>query len=339
MKLQLQISLWLGLWLAIFAPLTHGVFEETEDTKFGDEIFDRLEGFDQGASRYHGYDASAKSRENLGKRTAYIVRLEKSVSHEQFEIHLRDYEMSREGESRQVVPSRITHRYHHISYGVVVEGSTIRELEGMPGVKSVVPVTKKKVLAYSWGVDRINQDSLPLDNNADFSYTGFGVDVYLIDTGIDTTHVEFATGNRTVSNIFNAFSSTPNAANTDGNGHGTHCAGTIGGSTIGVAKNANIYGMKVLSDSGSGSTDSILAAFDAVQARRVQNGYRRSIISMSLGGECDTTDCSQDSLVIGVEEMVAAGIVVSLAAGNEGCNANFESPSAAPNALTGSLIF
>jgi hypothetical protein len=264
-------------------------------------------------------------------KDAFIVRLHKSVPHDEFETTLHARMAARSGPASE--PPRITHRYHHVSYGVVVEGVSAEELESMPGVKSVHRVTEKKIQSYSWGIDRVNQPNLPVDRNTTFVYSGSGVDVYVVDTGIDATHIEFASGTRTVKNIFNAYGSV--TTNTDGHGHGTHCAGTVGGATIGVARNANIYGLKVLSDSGSGLTSTIISALDLVQSRRASNGFRRSVVSMSLGGDCDVEDCSQDSLVLAVEEMVAAGIVVSVAAGNSACNSNYQSPAAAANAITG----
>ena len=110
-------------------------------------------------------------------------------------------------------------------------------------------------------------------------------------------------------------------------------AGTVGGRFVGVSPGANIYGVKVLSDDGSGDVSAILAALDFVRTRVASTG-RRSVVSMSLGGPCDG-DCSEDSLVIAVEQLVKAhNIVVSVAAGNDGCNACQGSPNAAPSAIS-----
>ena len=116
-------------------------------------------------------------------------------------------------------------------------------------------------------------------------------------------------------------------------GHGTHCAGTVGGRRVGVAKGANIYGLKILGDSGEGSTSDILAALELVHSRATKSG-RPSVVSMSLGGECENPfDCSTDSLVVAVENLYNAGIVSSVASGNSGCNGCYGSPNAAPHAV------
>ena len=189
-----------------------------------------------------------------------------------------------------------------------------------------------------WGLDRIDQKNLPLDGNYSSYYTGKNVDVYIIDTGLDTNHIAFKQiegGHvRTVKNLYSYYSSKQMdpGSDTDGQGHGTHVAGTIGGNLIGVAPDANIYSLKVLNDDGQGSSSAILAAFDVVINNAKDSG-RRSVVSMSLGGPCETDDCSEDSLVMGVAVFATKNIIVSVAAGNEGCNACKGSPNAAPSAV------
>jgi subtilisin family serine protease len=99
---------------------------------------------------------------------------------------------------------------------------------------------------------------------------------------------------------------------------GTHVAGTIGGKTVGVARGVNIYSLKILSDDGEGDTSDIIDALELVHTKAFASG-RRSIMSMSLGGDCDG-DCSNDSLVMAVESLYEAGILSSVASGNSGCN-------------------
>lgn len=111
---------------------------------------------------------------------------------------------------------------------VVLEGLRKDELESFSEVVNVYPDLPVYLAAYSWGIDRIDQPSLPLNKTYTPAFQGCGVDIYIIDTGIDTNHIEFtpgirSTSFRTVSNIFNQFGDV--SSNTDGYGHGTHCAG------------------------------------------------------------------------------------------------------------------
>lgn len=101
-------------------------------------------------------------------------------------------------------------------------------------------------------------------------------------------------------------------------------AGTIGGNTVGVARGVNIYSLKILSDDGEGETSDILQALDLVKSKAATSGHR-SIMSMSLGGECEG-DCSYDSLVMAVEALYEAGILSSVASGNSGCNVDIAPP-------------
>ena len=111
---------------------------------------------------------------------------------------------------------------------VVLEGLTKDEIENFGEVVNVYPDLPVYSTAYSWGIDRIDQSSLPLSNMYTPVFKGCGVDIYIIDSGIDTNHVEFipSTGSiRTVANIFNSYGAV--SSNTDDFGHGTHCAGKV----------------------------------------------------------------------------------------------------------------
>jgi len=146
---------------------------------------------------------------------------------------------------------------------------------------------------------------------------GAGASVWVLDTGIRTTHEQF--GGR-------AFwvSSYISGENADGNGHGTHCAGTIGGIDAGYATSANLYAIKVLSDLGSGSTSGIVSAINYVVANK-KPGF--NIISMSLGGGASTT------LNNACNNADSAGVLVVAAAGNDGLDAKNTSPCSAAQTL------
>jgi len=174
----------------------------------------------------------------------------------------------------------------------------------------------------TWGLVRVGQKALQLspNNYAYNSIAGEGVNVYVIDTGILTTHVDF--GGR-ASSGYNAIT---NEQPTDLNGHGTHCAGTVGGTVYGVAKKAGLVSVKVLSASGSGSTAGVTAGINWVTNNRDRN--KKAIGSMSLGGGAST------ALDQAVDSSILNGVQYSIAAGNDNANACNYSPARVLNAVT-----
>ncbi len=169
------------------------------------------------------------------------------------------------------------------------------------------------------GLDRIDQRNLPLDNNYSANFDGTGVTAYVIDTGVNNAHVEF--GGRSVS----GYDFVDNDADaSDCNGHGTHVAGTIGGSLYGVAKNVNLVGVRVLSCTGSGSTSGVIAGVDWVAA----NASGPSVANMSLGGGQSV------ALDSAVQSAVQSGVSFMLAAGNSNADACNYSPARVASGVT-----
>ncbi|CAK48138.1 hypothetical protein CBS115989_1936 [Aspergillus niger] len=187
-----------------------------------------------------------------------------------------------------------------------------------------------------WGLARIShRDSLTFGNFNKYLYAsegGEGVDAYTIDTGINVDHVDFegrATWGKTIPT---------NDEDLDGNGHGTHCSGTMAGKKYGVAKKANLYAVKVLRSSGSGTMSDVVSGVEyAVQAhikkaKDAKNGkvkgFKGSVANMSLGGGKSKT--LEDAVNAGVE----AGLHFAVAAGNDNADACNYSPAAAEKAIT-----
>ena len=171
----------------------------------------------------------------------------------------------------------------------------------------------------TWGIDRLDQRPLPLDQSYTYNANGSGVNAYIIDTGIRITHAEF--GGR----AFHGFSSiTDGNGSNDCNGHGTHVAGTVGGSTYGVAKNVFLHAVRVLDCGGSGSYAGVIAGIDWVTANKVLP----AVANMSLGG--GFSQAVNDATTASI----AAGVTYAIAAGNSSADACTFSPASTPNALT-----
>ncbi|MFM6948285.1 MAG: S8 family serine peptidase [Aquirufa sp.] len=170
----------------------------------------------------------------------------------------------------------------------------------------------------SWGLDRVDQTSLPLNNTYNYTSTGSGVKAYIIDTGIKLDHVDF-TG-RVVKGI-----DVIDKTFKDGNGHGTHVAGTVGGTTYGIAKGVTLVAVRVLNNNGSGTISGVIAGIDWVTNNHTPGP---AVANMSLGGGVSA------SLDAAVRNSIADGVVYCIAAGNSAADASTASPARVTEAIT-----
>jgi len=216
-------------------------------------------------------------------------------------------------------------------FGTALRGFTVKLSEGQakrlaanPAVEyveqdQVFHVDTTQTNPPSWGLDRIDQANLPLSSSYNYTSTGAGVTAYVIDTGVRISHSTF--GGR-ASNGYDFVDN--DAIAQDGNGHGTHVAGTIAGSQYGVAKGAKIVGVRVLDNTGQGTTAGVVAGIDWVTA----NAVKPAVANMSLGGGVSTT------IDAAVRRSIASGVTYAVAAGNSNLNANTSSPARVTEAIT-----
>ncbi len=165
-----------------------------------------------------------------------------------------------------------------------------------------------------WGLDRIDTHPRTYDQQYHYDQTGELIDVYIIDTGIRTSHQDFGGRAHWLSNTVG------DGINSDCVGHGTHCASTATGTTYGVAKQAQVWAVKVLDCAGSGDVFTIAAGVQAVIEHAATRSGRRAVASLSLGGDASS------ALDAAVALLATNGIVTVVAAGNEYSNACSYSP-------------
>lgn len=211
--------------------------------------------------------------------------------------------------------------------GAVVEMTTQRAAAWSrnPNVTYLEPASTITVATSQssppWGLDRIDQATLPLNGTYGYDSTGSDVRAYVVDTGISASHPDLA------GRVTAGFSAVEGGdADTDCNGHGTHVAGTIAGTTYGVAKAVRLVPVQVFSCAGSGTTLEVINALEWILGNHVPG--QLALVNMSLGGGVST------ALDAAVDAVIDAGIPVIVAAGNESVDACTVSPARTPRALT-----
>ncbi|XP_071487714.1 aqualysin-1-like [Diadema antillarum] len=247
----------------------------------------------------------------------YIVVLEDNVDLDSF-ISRFNSEVS--------VETMIKTKFSKVLHGFVIQadvaGVALNLLRSLQGVKyieedEVIFADSRNRNPGSWGIDRIDQRSLPLDDSMTLNKYGAGEYIYVIDSGINPDHTDFGGRAKVAADMIGG-------DGIDCNGHGTHCAGTAASTTYGVANEAQVRGIRTLNCAGSGYKSDSIEALEWIAS----SGVTPSVASMSLGGSYSS---SQNEAV---KTARGEGIVVVVSAGNDDGNACNKSPASAPEAIT-----
>jgi subtilisin family serine protease/sugar lactone lactonase YvrE len=260
----------------------------------------------------------------------YIVVLEDSIDHPGSVAHAQL--------ERHDGKLGLVYRHALKGYSATLSERAVDALRHNPDVRYIVPDRKVEVASQTipTGVNRIYAPENPTAAIDGEDNPRVNADVAVIDTGIDYTHPDLNVAGRTscVPGVKEEFKSCVDESGADGNGHGTHVAGTIGAldngeGVVGVAPGARLWAVKVMNDEGLGYESWIAGGVDWVTAHASQI----EVANMSL--ECE---CQMPALDTAINKSVEAGVVYTVAAGNKGADAKYFSPASNPNAITVSAL-
>jgi subtilisin family serine protease len=246
----------------------------------------------------------------------YIIELNPSISDSRgFATHVL----------KRAFRDSIIETYYYAMKGFAVKDLPNTLLNFMLNLDDVLLVSEDAVVEVdavqidpTWGLDIVDGT---IDRRYNYTYTGLGVEVYILDTGIQANHSELE------GRVESCVSFTPEECGSDLNGHGTHVAGTVGSKTYGVAKTVSLHDVKVLNAKGSGSYSAVIAGVDYVTQIKMSDPSRKIVINMSLGGGIST------SFNNAITSAADSGVVVVVAAGNSDDDACNYSPASASGVL------
>jgi subtilisin family serine protease len=270
-----------------------------------------LNGVANGGAQVENAPAGAR-----GIKDAYIVVFKDNVA----DVDQLTEALSKQGGFK----SKFRYKHAIKGFAATIPAQALEGIRRNPNVKYIeqdqeVRLESITQTGATWGIDRIDQSSLPLSGSYTYRTTGSTVDAYIFDTGIRYDHSEF--GGRAIQG-YDAFGGT----GSDVNGHGTHVAGTVGGIVYGVAKGVRLISVKVLGDNGSGSWANVIAGLDWVVGHHDIN--KPAVGNMSLGGGASA------SVDDAVRKAISDRIVMCLAAGNSSADAGGSSPARTVEAIT-----
>lgn len=217
---------------------------------------------------------------------------------------LRDYKHALNGFAARLSPGQLQHLLQDPDVAYIAQDALAHSTD----VQSAPP---------SWGLDRIDFPNLPLDSRYEYNSDGVGVHAYIVDSGINTTHVDLA---GRFGNGIDYYDS----GNGTCHGHGTHVAGTVGGSQYGVAKRVTLHNVRVLGCDGSGNWSTVIAGLDWIRANRIMP----AVVNMSLGGG------AYQPMDDAVTNLINSGVTVVVSAGNNNTDACTQSPARVAGAIT-----